>query len=97
MPGVKCSDYDCASCRRKTKGIGIFKVPLAKDDAHRRWRDEWLLFYFTTLELKAARVIALLPKIVAEQSNLCQARRLLHKPSYLTLEADWHSIIPCPR
>ena len=41
MPGVNCSVYDCGSCRR-TKGIGIFKVPLAKDDAHRRWCDEWL-------------------------------------------------------
>ena len=41
MPGVNCSVHDCGSCRR-TKGIGIFKVPLAKDDAHKRWRDEWL-------------------------------------------------------
>ena len=41
MPGVNCSVYGCGSCRR-TKGIGIFKVPLPKDDAHRRWRDEWL-------------------------------------------------------
>ena len=96
MPDVNCSDYDCGSCRR-TRGIGTFKVPLAKDDAHRRWRDEWLWCYGTTLELKAARVIALWPKIVGEPSNLCLARRLLHKPSYLTLEAGWHSIIPCPK
>ena len=41
MPGVNCSVYDRCSYRR-TEGIGIFKVPLAKDDAHRRWRDEWL-------------------------------------------------------
>ena len=41
MPGVNCLVYECGSCRR-TKGIGIFKVPLAKDDAHRKWRDEWL-------------------------------------------------------
>ena len=39
MPGVDCSVYDCGTCRR-TKGI--FRVPLARDDAHRRWRDEWL-------------------------------------------------------
>ena len=41
MLGVNCSVYDCGSCRRTT-GIGIFKVPLAKDDAHKRWRDQWL-------------------------------------------------------
>ena len=41
MPGVNCSVYGCGSCRR-TKGIGIFKVPLPKDDAHRRWHDEQL-------------------------------------------------------
>lgn len=33
--------YDCSSFRR-TKGIGIFKVPLADDDALRSWSDEWL-------------------------------------------------------
>jgi len=33
--------YDCGSFRR-TKGIGIFKVPLADNDAHRSWSDEWL-------------------------------------------------------
>ena len=39
MPDVNLSVYDYGTCRR-TKGI--FRVPLAKDDAHRRWRDEWL-------------------------------------------------------
>ena len=29
MPGVNCSVYNCG-------------IPSAKDDAHRRWRDEWL-------------------------------------------------------
>ena len=41
MPGVNCSVYGCGSCRR-TRGSGIFKVPLPKDDALGRWRDEWL-------------------------------------------------------
>ena len=59
--------------------------------------DDQISCYGTTLELKAVRVIALAPKIVAEESNLCLARRLLHKPSNLTLEADWHGIIPCQR
>lgn len=41
MPGVNCSVFDCGSCRRM-KEIRIFMVPLAKDDAHKRWREEWL-------------------------------------------------------
>ena len=35
MPGVNCSVLDCGSCRR-SKGIGIFKLPVAKDEAHRK-------------------------------------------------------------
>ena len=30
MPGVNCSVFGCGSCRR-TKGMGIWKLPLAKD------------------------------------------------------------------
>lgn len=41
MPGVNCAVFGCGSCRR-TKGIGIFKLPLAKDENHKRWRNEWL-------------------------------------------------------
>lgn len=41
MPGVNCSVFGCGSCRR-TKGLGIFKLPVAKDDAHQKWRNEWL-------------------------------------------------------
>ena len=41
MPGVNCALIGCGSCRR-TKGIGIFKLPSAKDDKHKRWRDEWV-------------------------------------------------------
>ena len=41
MPGVNCSVFGCGSCRR-TKGMGIWKLPLAKDEAHGKWRDEWL-------------------------------------------------------
>ena len=26
----------------KNQGIGIWKLPVAKDEAHRKWRDEWL-------------------------------------------------------
>ena len=41
MPGVNCAVVGCGSCRG-TKGIGIFKLPSAKDDKHKRWRDEWV-------------------------------------------------------
>ena len=41
MPEDNCSVFGCGSCRR-TKGIGIWKLPLAKDAAHAKWRDEWL-------------------------------------------------------
>ena len=41
MPGVNCSVFGCGSCRR-TKEMGIWKLPLAKNKAHGKWRDEWL-------------------------------------------------------
>ena len=41
MPGVNSAVIGCGSCRR-TKGIVIFKLPSAKDDKHKRWRDEWV-------------------------------------------------------
>ena len=33
MPGVNCAVFECGPCRR-TKGIGIFKLPSAKDEKH---------------------------------------------------------------
>ena len=41
MRGVNCSVFGCGSSRR-TKGMGIWKLPLAKDEVHGKWRDEWL-------------------------------------------------------
>ena len=41
MPGVNCAVFECGPCCR-TKGIGIFKLPSAKDEKHKRWREEWL-------------------------------------------------------
>ena len=41
MQGANCSVFGCGLCRR-TKGIGIWKLPVAKDKAHGKWRDEWL-------------------------------------------------------
>ena len=41
MPGENCAVFGCGSCQR-TKGIGIRKLPLAKDKPHSTWRKEWL-------------------------------------------------------
>ena len=41
MLGVNCAVIGCGSCSR-TEGIGIFKLSSAKDDKHKRWRDEWV-------------------------------------------------------
>ena len=50
MPGENCAVLGCGSCRR-TKGIGIWKLPSAKNDAYWEWRDDWLS------EITKARVI----------------------------------------
>ena len=43
MPGVNCAVFGWGPCRRN-KGIGIFKLPSAKDEKRKRWREEciWL-------------------------------------------------------
>ena len=42
MPGVNCSVVGCESYRI-SKGIGIFKLPVAKDEAYRKSeRSDWL-------------------------------------------------------
>ncbi|KAL9952997.1 hypothetical protein ACROYT_G040339 [Oculina patagonica] len=41
MPGDNCSVFGCGSCRR-IKGIGIWKLPATKDEAHKKWREDWL-------------------------------------------------------
>lgn len=41
MPGENCSVFGCGSCRR-TKGIGIWKLPAAKNDSYKKWRSDWL-------------------------------------------------------
>jgi len=38
---TNCAVFGCGSCRR-TKGIGIWKLPAPKDDAHQKWREDWL-------------------------------------------------------
>ena len=43
MPGSNCSVVKCGTSRR-TKGVGIFKLPYDKSDdaAHQVWRKSWL-------------------------------------------------------
>ena len=41
MPEVICAIVGYGTSRR-TKGIGIFKLPAAKNDKYKRWREEWL-------------------------------------------------------
>ena len=50
MPGDNCVVFGCGSCRR-TKGIGIWKSPEAKDEAHKKWRDDWLSEITKTCEM----------------------------------------------
>ena len=40
MPGDNCSVLGCGICRR-TKGVGRWKLPKARDEDHNKWRD-WL-------------------------------------------------------
>ena len=50
MPGENCSVIDCGTCRR-TKGIGIWKLPAARNAEYKKWRQDWLN------EITKARVI----------------------------------------
>lgn len=50
MPGDNCAVFGCGSSR-KTKGIGIFKLPFVKDDESRKWREAWLKEITKTREM----------------------------------------------
>jgi len=42
MPGDNCSLFGCVT-RRRTKGIEIWKLPAARNEAYRsKWRKDWL-------------------------------------------------------
>ena len=41
IPGDNCSVVGCGTCRR-TKGIGIWKLPAARNEAYREWHKDWL-------------------------------------------------------
>ena len=41
MPGANCSIFGCGTSRRNT-GVGIFRLPLGKDEKSKQTRDEWI-------------------------------------------------------
>lgn len=41
MPGENCSVFGCGTCRR-TKGIGIWKLPAPRNQEYKKWRENWL-------------------------------------------------------
>ena len=41
MPGDNCAVFGCRSSRRE-KRIGIWKLPAAKDEEHKKWREDCL-------------------------------------------------------
>lgn len=41
MPGDNCSVFGCGSSR-KTKGIGIWKLPAPRNAEYKKWRELWL-------------------------------------------------------
>jgi len=41
MPGANCSIVGC-SINRRNKNIGIFKLPKARNEGYKRWRNSWL-------------------------------------------------------
>ena len=50
MPGDNCAVFGCGSCRR-TKGIGIWKLPAPKDEKHKNRTAEWLNEIMKTREI----------------------------------------------
>lgn len=41
MPGDNCSVFGCGTSR-KTKGIGIWKLPAPRNAEYKKWRELWL-------------------------------------------------------
>ena len=50
MPGDNCCIPLCGSCRR-TKGLGIFKLPSIKKKHRQDWRKKWLGEILKTREM----------------------------------------------
>ena len=67
MPGANCATVGCGTSRR-TKGIGIFKLPAAKNDKYKKWREGWVS------EITKTRVIdnAFRQKILNDTVYACE-------------------------
>ena len=67
MPGANCSMYGCGTSR-KHKDIGIFKLPLPKDDFHRKWRQDLIdiILRFRVLDESLER------QINEDRIHICQ-------------------------
>ena len=79
MPGDDYAVLGCGLCRR-TKGIGLWKLPSPKDEAHKKWRKEWLSEITKTREidqdfkkrLEKDRVFTCEKHFEAEDIELCK-------------------------
>ena len=79
MPGDNCAIFGCGTCRR-VKGIGIWKLPAAKDEAHKKWRADWLREITKTREIdqdfreriKNDRVFTCEKHFLPEDIEICQ-------------------------
>ena len=84
MPGENCAVIGCGTCRR-TKGVGIWKLPSAKNDAYKKWRDDWLNEITKTREvdrefrerIKNDNVFTCERHFEAEDIEICKSKTLV--------------------
>ena len=84
MPGENCAVIGCGTCRR-TKGVGIWKLPAAKNDAYKKWRDDWLNEITKTREvdrefrerIKNDNVFTCERHFEAEDIEICKSKTLV--------------------
>ena len=67
MPGDNCAVFGCGSSRR-TKGLGIFKLPAPSNDSRKKWRRDLLN------EITKSRVVdkAFKDKIEKDSVYICE-------------------------
>ncbi len=84
MPGDNCAVFNCGSCRR-TKGIGIFKLPAANNDNKKKLTEELLneirksrvLDKAFKERIKNDRVFICEKHFLPEQIEICKCRLLI--------------------
>lgn len=74
MPGENCSVFGCGTCRR-SKGIGIWKLPAPRNAEYKKWREDWLkinkLLYVRYFNHIAFILIFVHKIIINEQYLIC--------------------------